>query len=86
MLSISYKQFLTDPARYAEDTMELGQTLSLVDEDRGGLILITPEEFRGMQATIELLGDPRMREKLLSSAKEECVELDWRARLKPKNT
>jgi len=84
MQNVNISNFRKDLFNYVNQAIEFGEPIN-VSAKNGNVIVISEEEYRGMEETMYLLSNPKMREILIEGMKtprEEFEEIDWEKDLK----
>ena len=84
MTSVSISNFRKNIFTYVNQALDFNTPVSVVTKN-GNVVVLSEDEYSGLQETLYLLGAPEMREKLLegmNAARGDLVEIDWRERLK----
>lgn len=80
MTNVHADNFFKNTARYIERAVLLNQPVNIVTKE-GNVVLLSEEEYRGIQETLYLTSIPGMEEKLLAARKEKGVKINWKTRL-----
>ena len=80
MTNVHINNFNKDAMKYVEQAISLNHHINVVTE-KGNIVLLSEEEYRGLQDTVYLTSIPGMEEKLINAKSEKGVEIDWKKRL-----
>jgi len=84
MQIVNVSNFRKDLFNYMNQGLNFDDPI-IVNSKKGNMVFISEQEYRNLIATIELYSIPGMFEKIQEGIKtpiEECVEIDWKERLK----
>jgi len=80
MNNVHIANFYKNTDKYIAQAVVLNQPVHIVTEN-GNAVLLSEEEYRGIQETIYLTSIPGMEKKLLDAKNEKGVKIDWKKRL-----
>ena len=80
MNNVHATNFYGDAMKYVEQAVLLNQPVNIVTE-KGNAVLLSEEEYRGIQETLYLTSIPGMEKKLLDAKNERGTKIDWKKRL-----
>ena len=80
MNNVHINNFSKDAVRYIEQAINLNQHINVVTE-KGNVIMLSEEEYRGIQDTLYLTSIPGMEAKLVAAKDEKGTVVDWKKRL-----
>jgi len=83
MQNVNISNFRKDIFNYVNQAIEFGEPINVVSKS-GNVVVLSEEEYRGMEETMCLLGNPTMRNILtdaMKTTREEMEEIDWHKEL-----
>ena len=82
MLNINITNFRKNIFAMIENTIRYNEPVNISTKD-GNVVLLSEEEYRGMEETLQLLSNPEMKQKLIegkSTPLSDCIpedEVKW---------